>query len=407
MKANFYLKEPNSEEETLIYLFFSFDNKRLKYSTGELVHPKFWNSEDQRVRATKKFSDHKTINDRLDKIQADVKSVYRTLLTDEIPITVNLLRKELNKVVKNIAEEKTSFFGFVNKYIQESKGVKAGSTIKTYDSFNNLLNDYCKDKHRKLDFEDIDLEFYNSFIGYLTNDKKLAQNTIGTKIKILKLFMNEATERGLNNNLEFKKKKFKRVSEETDKIYLKKDELDKIYSYDYSNKKHLERVRDLFIIGCFTGLRFSDFAQLKKENFIDGNVIRIRTQKTNETVVIPLHKFVKEIIEKYEGNIPEPLTNQKMNEYLKIIGDNAGINELVETSITKAGKLEKETTEKFNLITTHTARRSFASNLYLADVPAITIMKITGHKTERSFMRYIRITQEENANKLLNHDFFK
>ena len=96
-----------------------------------------------------------------------------------------------------------------------------------------------------------------------------------------------------------------------------------------------------------------------------------------------------------------------MNLNLKHIGRLAKIKENVESSITKGGKLVKNTDFKYNLITTHTARRSFATNAYLADIPAIAIMKITGHQTEKSFLRYIRISQEENANKLLNHEFFK
>jgi integrase len=218
--------------------------------------------------------------------------------------------------------------------------------------------------------------------------------------------MNEATERGINKNVEFKKKKFKKVTEDTDKIYLNTTELEKLYQLDLSQKVKLEKVRDLFIIGCYTGLRFSDFIQIKQENIFESNKIKIRTQKTGEMVIIPLHRFVREIMGKYDGNIPEPISNQKMNDYLKETAKLAGLNELIEASITKGGKLVKTAIEKYNLVMTHTARRSFATNLYMADVPSITIMKITGHKTEKNFLRYIRMSQEENANKLLNHPFF-
>ncbi len=156
----------------------------------------------------------------------------------------------------------------------------------------------------------------------------------------------------------------------------------------------------------FTGLRFSDFSELKPENIIDGNKIKIRTNKTNDVVIIPLHKNVREIIKKYNNNIPKALSNAKMNLNLKHLGGLAKITDMVEVSITKGGKLIKKTVKKSSLIATHTARRSFATNLYLAGIPSITIMKITGHQTEKSFLRYIRISQEENANKLLDHPFF-
>jgi integrase len=170
----------------------------------------------------------------------------------------------------------------------------------------------------------------------------------------------------------------------------------------------LDRVRDLFIIGCYTGLRFSDLKQLKDENLTDNRTrIRIRTEKTGELVIIPLHPFVKAILRKHNGIPPEALTNQKMNDYLKEIGEWAGIDETVVLHFTKGGQRVTETYKKYQLITTHTARRSFATNAYLQDVPTISIMKITGHRTEKSFMKYIKISQEDNANKLINHPFFK
>jgi integrase len=123
-------------------------------------------------------------------------------------------------------------------------------------------------------------------------------------------------------------------------------------------------------------------------------------------VIIPLHKYVRNILKKHNGKIPQALSNPKMNLNLKHLGTLAKINDAVETSITKGGKLVKNSISKNKLICTHTARRSFATNLYMAGVPSITIMKITGHQTEKSFLRYIRISQEENANKLLDHPFF-
>jgi Site-specific recombinase XerD len=406
-KVNFFLKEPKAEEETLIYLFFSYNNQRLKYSTGEKIHPDFWNSKDQRVKETKKFPEHPEFNFRLSNLETIVKNVYRRLLNDGLTPTNDLLKNELNiELKKKEKETPLTLFEFIDKFIEECKDKRSLTTIKSYITVSNHLRYYCALKNLKLDFADINISFYNSYISYLSSDLRLSQNTIGTNIKVIKTFLNEATERGYNTNIEFKSRKFKKLSEDTDKIYLNTSELDKIYKLDLSQKKRLERVRDLFIIGCYTGLRFSDFIQLTQDNIIENNKIKIRTQKTNETVVIPLHPYVKTILSKYDGNIPTPLTNQKMNDYLKEIGQLAEINEKVITSITKGGQLIKESIEKFNLISTHTARRSFASNLYLADVPAITIMKITGHKTEKSFLRYIRISQEENANKLLNHPFF-
>ena len=405
--AKFFLKEPKSKDETLVYLFFSYNNKRLKYSTGEKINPSYWNPEKQKARETKQFSEYPEFNARLKKIKSDILDIHREFLNDETEPSNELLKKELDKRAKlKGLEKKEDLFSFIDKYIEESKAIKAPGTILVYKRAKAHLENYCKEYNKHLDFDNIDLEFYNSFIAYLTKGN-YSQNTIGKQIKILKTFLNEATDRGINTTLEFKKRRFKRPTEDTDKIYLNTDELELIYKLKIEKDKQLDEIRDLFIIGCYTGLRFSDFTQLKPENIVDGNKIRIRTNKTNELVIIPLHKYVREILKKYKNEIPQALSNPKMNLNLKHLGRIAKIKESVESSITKGGKLVKTTDFKYNLITTHTARRSFATNLYLADIPGITIMKITGHQTEKSFLRYIRISQEENANKLLNHEFFK
>ena len=221
------------------------------------------------------------------------------------------------------------------------------------------------------------------------------------------MFLNEATERGLNTNLEFRKRKFKTLREESDTVYLNVEELEKIEKLDLSASPRLEKVKDLFLIGCFTGLRFSDFTQIKSENIIDNNtIIQFTTQKTNQRVTIPLHKTVRKILKKYKNQLPKAYTNQTMNSYLREVVSLAEIKELVETSIKKVVRSKKTVSEKYKLVSTHTARRSFATNLYLAEVPSISIMKITGHKTEKSFLQYIRVSQKENADKLLTHPFF-
>lgn len=408
-KTNFFLKEPKSENETLIFLFFSYDNKRLKYSTGEKIHPDNWNSGEQRTRNTKDFKESDEFNARLETYESDVRTIYRRLKNDKIIPTNELLRNELDKLHKARPEEsgRIDFIKFIEKFIEEAKTVKALNTVKSYQNTLKNLNLYCSHKKRRIDFEDVDLDFYNSFLTYLTKNLIFSQNTVGKHIKNLKVFLNEATDRGLNKKLDYKKSRFRKLTEDTDKIYLSSTELSKIYELDLSMKKKLERARDLFILGCFTGLRFSDFIQLRKENIIDDNKLKIRTQKTNETVIIPIHRYVKEIFEKYDGMLPNNISNQKMNDYLKEVGELAELTAPIELTITKGGEQKKEVLKKYELITTHVARRSFATNLYLADVPSITIMKITGHRTEKSFLRYIRITQEENANKLLNHPFFQ
>lgn len=407
-KAKFVLKEPEAKEDTLIYLFFNFNYQRLKYSTGQKINPKYWNAEDQCATNTKKFPELAELNSRLADLSALVLKLYRQLINEGTTPTPDKLRLaldlELNKVER---KGKPSLIKFISTFIENNKQLKSPNTIKGYTSTLNHLLEFQKAKRTTVDFDSITLDFYDRFISFLTYDLKMSQNSVGKYVKNLKTFLNEATDRGINDNLEFKKRKFKVLTEQTDKIYLTTADLDKLYELDLSKQKSLERVRDLFLIGCYTGLRFSDFTQLSPENILEGNKIRIRTAKTSEVVVIPLHRVVKEILKKYNNEIPKAISNQKMNEYLKDIGEKAKLTERVETTVTKAGELVKSKNYKHELISTHAARRSFATNLYMADVPAITIMKITGHRTERAFLQYIRVTQEQNANKLLEHPFFQ
>lgn len=408
-KAKFILKEPNSKSETLIYLVYNYQYKRFKYSTREKINPKFWNANAYRVKASKNFKEYPEFNARLDKIENGLNTVFRRLLNDGIQPNNELLKIALEDELSDhiLKTNKVSLLNFIEQYIEESKSIKSEGTIKVYSTTYKYLKEYSKTK-KPIDFESITLEFYNNYLGFLKSTHNLSANTVGKHIKTIKSFMNEATDRGINSNLEFRHKKFKTIREEADTVYLSVEELKQIEKLDLKASPRLDKVRDLFLIGCYTGLRFSDFTQINPQNITSNNsIIEVRTQKTKQRVSIPLHKTVRRILKKYKNKLPKAYTNQTMNDYLKDVISLAGIKEMIETTITKGGKIEKKVLPKYKLVSTHTARRSFATNLYLAEVPTISIMKITGHKTERSFMQYIRVTQKENADKLLTHPFFK
>ncbi len=404
-EAKFVLKEPSSKEPTLIYLLFRFNNQKLKYSTSEKIIPKLWNSETQRAREIRTFTEHEDLNKRLDNLANAVKKGYRDLINENKLPTVSKLKEILDKSqFKKDFAQKISLLKFIDDLIQNSN--RKRNTLKQWKQTQKKLLEFKKFSNTEIDFDNIDLDFYERFINFLAK-KGYAKNTIGGFIKAVKTFMNEAVDRNLTKNLEYRNKKFRAIEEQVDKIYLTQNELATIYNLNLEEDKRLEKVRDLFIIACYTGLRFSDLIQIRKENIInDQKQIKIRTEKTGELVVIPIHKYVTETLAKYKGNLPTVISNQKMNKYLKEIGEIAGIDETIKIAITRGGKTETNLFPKFDLMTTHTARRSFSTNAYLMDIPSISIMKITGHRTERSFMKYIRISQEDNANKLANHPFF-
>ena len=416
--STFVLKSPSSVKESLIFLLFRFKDKRVKLSTNEKILPAFWNKENQRAKETKKFPEYPEFNARLDNIASTAKDVYRQYQNDNksrVP-TVEELRDRFNKKLNDEPETgKPDLFAFVEKFIEESRvrvNEKTGKTfskgtIQIYRNTLQVLRNFKQSKRKRIDFDTIDLDFYHDFTEYLTKDLGFANNTIGKHMKTLKTFLNEATERGINTNLSHKSKRFRVIREDTESIYLTESELAELCDLDLSANPRLDRIRDLFIVGCWTGLRFSDFSNIQPEN-IKTDEIEIETQKTGETVVIPIHPTVRKIMAKYKGqypnSLPPAISNVKMNQYLKELGQMVeSLHAKTSTSITKGGLNISTNRKKFELVTTHTARRSFASNLYLSGFPAISIMKITGHRTEKAFLRYIKITPNENANLLRLH----
>lgn len=297
-------------------------------------------------------------------------------------------------------------FSFIQDFIDKAptKAIsKSGNPvcykqIREYERTFHYLSQYSKEKDKSLDFKDIDLDFYQDFIDYLKSEN-LATNTIGKKIQTLKIFLNAATDLGYNQYRHYKSPRFVAISEESQSIYLSQDELQMIYDLDLPENLKLDRVRDLFIVGCWTGVRFSDISQITPDS-IDGDFISIKQSKTGGRIVIPVHPTVKAILDKYDGTLPPIISNQRFNEYLKVVAKKAKLKDKVHISITKGGITKSTAYKKWKLVTTHTGRRSFATNNYNMGVPTLTIMAITGHRTEAAFLKYIKVTPKEHAEKL-------
>lgn len=302
-----------------------------------------------------------------------------------------------------------NLFSYIQKFIDNSGtriNTKTGRPVcykmrREYEVTFDYLKKYASKTGKKIDFKDINMEFYNGFTEFLQGEK-LAVNTIGKKIQTLKIFLNSAKEENKNSFEAYKSKKFAATTEEADTIYLNEEEIKKISECDLSKSPSYDRVRDLFLVGCWTGCRFSDIGQITPENISEG-FIRIRQYKTNTPVVIPLHPVVTSLLNKYKGKLPEAISNQKFNIALKEIARLAEINDTINKSITKGGIKISKAFKKCELVTTHTARRSFATNLYRSGFPTLSIMAITGHSTEKSFLKYIKVTPDEHAKKLQLH----
>ena len=409
MTVSFYLKDIHSVSPTAIYARIFYGSYEAKFYISESIHPVFWDKQTKRTKQTKKFPEFPEFNRRLDTLAIDIKNTIRKYANENNSMlpTPDTLKLLLDIAIKNKGiKERVTFMNFFQEFIDRSengtrltsigKPVTTG-TIKNYYTTKVCLENYQKHAKCKIDFDNIDLAFYNDFVKYLTLNAKQSTNYIGKHIKTIKTVLNEATELGHNKNDAFKKKGFTTIREEADTIYLDKDELKELADADLSGTPGLERARDLFVVGCYTGLRFSDLSTLQPSQIKNG-LITLTQIKTSKPVIIPVHPEVQKIMDKYYGSLPPAISNQKANDHLKDIGEKTEcLKKIVTVSGTKGGEALNKTVPKWKLLTTHTARRSFATNEYLAGTPTLTIMAITGHKTETAFMKYIRVTRDQHA----------
>lgn len=341
--------------------------------------------------------DRHDINEYLNDLATAIERIYLQKLKAREPITKEALRLALDHYTGKIKPpEKETLLAFIERFIEQGGNGKSPRTLQRYQTTLNFLQAFAKSKRLTLDFETIDQEVYDSFISYLATEHNQAVNTIGVYVKNLKVFLKEAYDQEVTDLRTFEKKWFTVPSEETDHIYLNEEEIDKIRALDLSDNLRLDRVRDLFVVGCWTGCRFSDLDKITPKN-IQGTTAQIKQAKTGKRVAIPIYPIVREIIDKYEGELPKPISNQKMNDYIKEVGKLAGIDTRTAKAITKGGERQVSFSPKYELITTHTARRSFATNQYKRKVPTHTIMAITGHSTEKSFLKYLKLSSEDHA----------
>lgn len=391
--VNFYLKNPqNTTEETLIYLFFSYDGKRLKYSTGEKVAPKDWNEKKQQVKGS--LTGSVEINGCLDNLEEEVLKIYRThKAAGEIP-SPTLLGKELSDVFRNADNKKgLNFFEVFDVFVGATRSkVKYGTTQK-YMALKVHLEEFEKSTKFILDFETLTIDFYDKLIHYFTESKGILNNTVGKYISTLKTFLHWASERGYNKKPDFQK--FKAVKLEADIVYLEYDELMEVFNLDLSGNEKLAQVRDVFCLGCFTGLRFSDLRGLKPEN-IKKDYILINTFKTKETLTVPLSSFAKSIIEKYlnRPGFLHIISNQKMNDYIKELCKLAGIDQDLTLTKFRGNERLEYVKPKYEFVSTHTARRTFVTLSLEQGMRPEIVMQITAHKDYKTFKKYIKITDK-------------
>lgn len=396
---------------------------RYKFPVGISVNTVYWNKEKQRAKEVKLYlEDAIIINSRIQKIVDAVSLTASAFIASAIKPSSSEFFSAVNSHLNPKKEPNQYFVDFIEQYYPSLNRSK--ESLKKIVTTLHKLKDYETLYNCKLCFSDIDMNFYNNFKRYFSS-KKYSLNFFGSIIRLIRYFFSCAKDLKLHD-LSLPKA-FHGPAAESDTIFLTTDELlalhnlvinediilDKLDTKAINVFGNIERMiislndcKDRFLIGSFTGFRFSDYSLISSLKSSD-NYISKRSFKTNIQTIIPMHQVIKEILISRNNILPAPISNQKLNKQLKVLGKLAGFTDLIEiTTVLTSGK-SKILYNKYDLITTHTARRSFCTNAYLAGLDILSIMSFSGHKTTTSFLKYIKASQTQIATRLQSHPFFK
>lgn len=433
-KFHFYTKsEADVNKPVLLYVMFSLD-KRYKISLGENVPRKLWDAENERCILSTIFTQlenrrAKRLNKFLDYLTSELTNLFelnqRWREVKDNPFSKPLTAKIVDNVKSIIAnyhkeeekEERKATISptlFFEEYIER----KCRIIVKTTNTFTNpgtvehhkivlkRFKEFLSYSRLIDDFLIFDRNFENKMENWMLLEKKYSANTIPATFSVMKVWLNDAKAQGIKFEEHYKKWRSKGV--EVQHVYLNDEEIKKIYNIQFTKElkekckiglnSNIESTKDLFICACLLGLRLSDWDKLTASNWdLNNNVVQIHTTKTKETVLIPLHPIVKEIYNKYNGNFPRIVDKSHINEHITLCCEIAEINNLISIKTNKGGKIIEEQKKKSELVSSHTGRRSFATNLYLKCKNAKAVMMFTGHRTEENFFKYICVDKIENA----------
>lgn len=393
MNISYYIK-PNSKGRTMVYATITFKSERIRLSTGINISVSSWDKRRQRIKASE--LSHEKLNQRLDVISSMLTQVYNDMQAESYIVRAE---KYKERCISAIQEKQRGDGGLVAQYYYKwatTDTLKKKSTRQNITSY-NLFREYAGSFKT---FEQIDYLFISNFIEWLTS-RGYATNYIGSQLKNLKAVMNKAYKEGLHNNKDYQH--FEKMSEKVLSIYLNEKDIEKLINVELSKEDN--PYRDMFMIGYYTAMRFSDYSRLSLSDIRDGMINKFKTQKTGAEVTIPAHPRLVEILNRYDGSSPR-INHITFNKRIKEICRLAKIDDLVKRSVTKGGVRQTTQYEKWELVSSHTARRSGATNMYKCGIPPHDIMMITGHTTEKMLMKYICITDEENAQRLAKSKFF-
>lgn len=394
-----------------------YSGHRIDFSTGYRIDIAKWDEDKQRVKngCTNKLKQTAAeINTDLLKYYTDIQHIFKEYeVRENIPSPEQIKAafackikkgKEGVEAVDEAMKEEVSFMHVFDEFLKEC-GTQNNWTVSTYEKFAAVKN-HLSGFNIPLSFETLDESTLNAYIKFLREEEGLRNTTVAKQISYLKWFLRWTVKKGYNSNTLFSMYKPKLKTTQKKVIFLTWPELTQLREYDIPKQKnYLERVRDVFLFCCFTGLRYSDVFNLKRSDIKEKH-IEITTVKTADSLIIELNNHSKEILDKYK-DIPfekdkalPVISNQKMNDYIKELAELAEINEPVRETYYKGSKRIDDVMPKYALLGTHAARRTFICNALSLGIPAQVVMKWTGHSDYKAMKPYIDIADQIKANEM-------
>lgn len=407
MKVSFNLKKGSTAKKQLIVMICRWDSYRPKFSIGESVAVEFWDEARQRVKEVKQCPEAASINSLIDHMQVTCSNKWRQFVieNDRMP-NVNEFRALVSgKKINQIKSPLEFFQQFHDRSMTRVNPVNgqrlSENTLKKYRTIIARLKEF--DQVYPLSWKTFDAQFYTRYLHFLT--EQYSKNTVGKYITVLKTFLREAESCGMPVNPYYKGSGFRSFSEPSTRVHLTPDDLTKIYWADIQEPK-LAELRDVFLVSCYSGLRFSDWHQLPETlNKFPGQIALSRQMKTGTPALVPIHENIMDICERLAAGFQfnGRLINQVVNRDLKLIGEIAGITDIVKQEITRHGKVETTTHRKCDLIMTHTGRRTFATNTYMSGFDTKALSVIMGMSTEKELVKYLKVGDDDRSNMLDVH----
>ena len=398
-------------ENVPIRMRVNFASKRIEFTTGYRIDAEKWDTDKQRVRngCTNKLKQSASeINASLLGYYTEVQEIFKKFEVEEIMPTPEQIKKAFNALHKPIEEVKprkstpNAFYKVFDEFVRDC-GRQNDWTDSTYEKFAAVKN-HLMNFRDGLTFDFFDEKGLNDYVTYLRDVKEMRNSTIGKQLSFLKWFLRWAFKKGLHQNNAYDSYKPKLKSTQKKIIFLTWEELNKLREFEIpAAKQALDRVRDVFLFQCFTGLRYSDVFNLRRSD-IKGDHIEVTTVKTSDSLIIELNKHSKAVLDKYkdvsfeDDKVLPVITNQKMNDYLKELAELAGIDEPVRQTYYRGNERIDEVTPKYALLGTHAGRRTFICNALALGIPPQVVMKWTGHSDYKAMKPYIDIADDIKAN---------